>query len=117
MGGDRPIGLVFQLPVVIFVLSRVGLVTPAFLIRNFKFAVLAAFILSAIITPSADVVNQTMLAAPIVALYLLGIAVAWIFGKRRTSDRARMALLALCLAIDMSWGRMRPSETSASAPF
>jgi sec-independent protein translocase protein TatC len=103
------LGLVFQLPVVVFVLSRLGLVTPWFLIRNFKFAVLAAFIVAAIITPSADVVNQTMLAAPIVALYLLGIAVAWLFGKRRTSDRTQLLLLAAGLAIDMSRVRMRPA--------
>jgi sec-independent protein translocase protein TatC len=107
------LGLVFQLPVVVFVLSRIGLVTPGFLIRKFKFAVLAAFIVSAIITPSADVVNQTMLAAPIVALYLLGIAVAWIFGKRRTADGASLALFALALVADMSWGRMRPQRVSA----
>jgi sec-independent protein translocase protein TatC len=104
------LGLVFQLPVVIFVLSRIGLVTPGFLIRNLKFAVLAAFIVSAIITPSADVVNQTMLAAPIVALYLLGIAVAWLFGKRRTSDRAQLVLLAVGLAMDVSRGRMKTAS-------
>jgi sec-independent protein translocase protein TatC len=100
---------VFQLPVVVFVLSRLGLVTPGFLIRNFKFAVLAAFIASAIITPSADVVNQTMLAAPIVALYLLGVAVAWLFGTRRTADHVKLVLLAAGLAIDMSRGRLRPA--------
>ena len=47
------LGLVFQLPVVIFVLARIGLVTPAFLLRKFKYAVLAAFVVSAVITPSA----------------------------------------------------------------
>ncbi len=98
------------MPVVIFVLSRIGLVTPGFLIRNLKFAVLAAFIVSAIITPSADVVNQTMLAAPIVALYLLGIAVAWLFGKRRTSDRAQLVLLAVGLAMEVSRGRMKTAS-------
>jgi len=107
------LGLVFQLPVVIFVLARIGFVTPGFLIRNFKFAVLAAFIVSAIITPSTDVVNQTMLAAPIVALYLLGIAVAWIFGKRRESDRAPIALFALALGVEMCRGRMRPQRVTA----
>jgi Sec-independent protein secretion pathway component TatC len=54
--------------------------------------------------------NQTMLAAPIVALYLLGIAVAWLFGKRRTSDRAHLLLLAVGLAIDMSRGRMKAAS-------
>jgi sec-independent protein translocase protein TatC len=99
------LGLVFQLPVVILVLSRLGLVTPGFLMRNVKFAVLAAFVVSAVITPSADVVNQTMLAAPIIGLYLLGVVVAWLFGKRRTSDHAGLALLAMGIVLDASWSR------------
>ncbi len=77
------LGLCFQLPIVIFVLARIGIVTPGFLMRNFKFAFLAAFVISAVITPSGDVVNQTALALPIVALYLLGVLVAWMFGKPR----------------------------------
>jgi sec-independent protein translocase protein TatC len=79
------LGLVFQLPVVIFVLARIGLVSPGFLLRKFKYAVLAAFVISAVITPSADVVTQSMLALPILGLYLLGVAVAWLFGRPRRS--------------------------------
>jgi sec-independent protein translocase protein TatC len=77
------LGLVFQLPVVIFVLSRIGLVTPRFLLRHFKWAVLGAFVISAIITPTPDVVTQSLLAVPMVGLYLLGVAVAWLFGRPR----------------------------------
>ena len=80
------LGLVFQLPVVIFVLSRIGLVTPMGLLRMWKWAVLGSFIISAIVTPSPDVVNQTALAAPMVGLYLLGVFVAWAFGKKRRKD-------------------------------
>ena len=80
------LGLVFQLPVVIFVLARIGLVTPGFLLRKFKFAVLASFVVSAVITPSADIVNQTMLALPMCLLYLLGVAVAWLFGRPRRAE-------------------------------
>ncbi len=108
------LGLVFQLPVVIFVLSRIGLVTPRFLLKNFKFAVLAAFIVSAVITPSGDVVNQSMLAAPIVALYLLGVGVAWIFGRPRRSENAGVALLALGMAVDTSWGCMSRRTSGGS---
>jgi sec-independent protein translocase protein TatC len=79
------LGLVFQTPIVIFVLSRIGLVTPGFLLRNFKYAVLAAFVMSAIITPSTDAVTQTLLALPIVVLYLLGTAVAYLFGRKRVA--------------------------------
>jgi len=77
------LGLVFQLPVIIFVLARIGLVTPGFLLRKTKFAILAAFVLAAIITPTPDVVNQTALALPIIALYLFGVLVAWMFGRAR----------------------------------
>jgi sec-independent protein translocase protein TatC len=77
------LGIVFQLPVVIFVLARIGLVTPGFLMRQFKWAVLAAFIIAAVITPSADMVNQTLLALPMIGLYLIGVGVAWVFGRPR----------------------------------
>ncbi len=80
-------GLVFQLPVVILILSRIGLVTPGFLLRQTKYAILAAFIVAAFITPSADVVNQTMLALPIIALYLFGVGIAWLFGRPRVRER------------------------------
>ena len=67
------LGLVFQLPVVIFVLARIGLVTPGFLLRHFKYAVLAAFVVAAVITPTPDIVTQTLLALPMLGLYLLGV--------------------------------------------
>jgi sec-independent protein translocase protein TatC len=77
------LGLVFQIPVVIFVLARLGLVTPMGLLRVWKWAVLASFIVSAVVTPSPDVVNQTALAAPMIGLYLLGVLIAWAFGRPR----------------------------------
>jgi sec-independent protein translocase protein TatC len=80
------LGVVFQLPVVIFVLSRIGLVTAAFLLRQFKWAVLGAFIVSAILTPTPDMVTQTLLALPMIGLYLLGVFVAWAFGKPRQTE-------------------------------
>jgi sec-independent protein translocase protein TatC len=82
------LGLVFQLPVVVFVVSRIGLVTPRFLLRNFKYAILIAFALSAVITPTPDVVTQSLLALPMLALYLLGVAVAWAFGRPRRAPAA-----------------------------
>lgn len=75
-------GLVFQIPTVVFVLARIGLVTPGFLWRNFKYAILVIFILAAIITPP-DVVTQTLLAFPMVALYLLSVFIAWAVGRDR----------------------------------
>ena len=70
--------------------SRAG-----FLMRQLKFAVLASFVISAVITPTADVVNQTMLALPIVGLYLLGVLVAVVFGRaRRKPDDPTCVALA-----------------------
>ena len=77
------LGIVFQVPVVIFVLARIGIVTAGFLLRQFKWAVLVSFIVSAIVTPTPDVVNQTLLALPMIVLYLLGVVVAFLFGKKR----------------------------------
>jgi sec-independent protein translocase protein TatC len=80
------LGAVFQTPVVIFILARIGLVTPGFLLRQWKWAVVGSFVVSAFVTPTPDVVNQTALALPMVALYLLGVAVAWFFGKPRKKE-------------------------------
>jgi sec-independent protein translocase protein TatC len=80
------LGAVFQLPVLIFVLARIGLVSAGFLLRQFKYAFLAAFVISAVITPSGDMVTQTALALPMLGLYLLGILVAWLFGKPRRKE-------------------------------
>ena len=81
------LGLVFQLPVVIFILSRIGLVTPRFLLRQFKYAILVSFVVAAIITPTPDMVTQTLLALPMLGLYLLGVGVAAMFGKPRKAPR------------------------------
>jgi sec-independent protein translocase protein TatC len=75
-------GLVFELPVVIFFLARMGVVDHKMLARNRKFALLAAFVIGAVLTPP-DVFSQTALALPFVVLYEIGIIVARLFGKRR----------------------------------
>ncbi len=85
------LGLVFQIPVVIFVLARIGLITPRFLMRQFKYAVLVAFIVAAFITPTPDMVTQSLLALPMIGLYLIGVAVAWMFGRPRRSEAAAEA--------------------------
>ena len=77
------LGVVFQVPVIIFVLARVGLVTAGFLLRQFKWAVLFSFIVAAIVTPTPDMVTQTLLALPMIGLYLLGVIVAALFGRKR----------------------------------
>jgi sec-independent protein translocase protein TatC len=58
------------------------LVTARFLAAKFKYAVLIIFILSAVITPTGDPVTQSVFAAPMIGLYLLGIAIAWVVGPK-----------------------------------
>jgi sec-independent protein translocase protein TatC len=76
-------GLIFELPLGIIFLARFGLVSPKTLAKNRKFAVLFAFILAAILTPTPDVFNQTLMAVPIIILYEIGILLARILYKKR----------------------------------
>ncbi|MDB9823161.1 twin-arginine translocase subunit TatC [Deltaproteobacteria bacterium] len=78
-------GVVFELPVVIFFLSRIGLVTVAFLRKNRKYAILSTFLVGAILTPP-DVVTQIMMAGPLILLYELGIIIAMIAGKKKEDE-------------------------------
>jgi sec-independent protein translocase protein TatC len=76
------LGIVFQIPAVIFVLTRVGVVNARMLVRYFKHAVLACVIVSAILTPTTDFGNMLVIAGPMIALYAVGIGVAWVFARR-----------------------------------
>lgn len=76
-------GIVFQLPMLMFVLARLGLVSAGFLLRNFKYATLIIFIVAAIVTPDGSFVPQVIMAASMIALYLVSIAVVWTFGKKK----------------------------------
>jgi len=78
-------GLVFELPVIIFFLARMGVVDHLWLRKQRKFALLAAFIIGAILTPP-DVFSQTAIAVPFIILYEVGIIVARMFGKKKTTD-------------------------------
>lgn len=82
------LGLMFELPIVIFVLSAAGLVTPGFLIRKFRWAVLLIFVVSAVITPTPDVVNLCIFALPTIGLYLLGVGAAALVQRRKRSPEA-----------------------------
>ena len=75
-------GVVFQMPTVVLFLARVGAVTPGFLSRNIKYAILLIFIFAAILTPTGDPVTLTLMASPMILLYLVSIAIAWLFGRK-----------------------------------
>jgi sec-independent protein translocase protein TatC len=76
-------GIVFELPVVITILSLIGVVTPQFLSKNRKYAILVNFIIAAILTPTPDMINQTLMAGPLCILYEVGIICARIATRKR----------------------------------
>jgi len=80
------LAVIFEIPAVIFVLARIGLVSGKFLLRNTRYAILIACVVAAIITPTTDIPNMMMMAVPMILLYLLGVVVAFVFGKKRTRD-------------------------------
>lgn len=71
------LGISFELPILIFFLAMFGIVSPKFLWQNIRYAILAVFIVAAIITPSPDPWTMCIYAIPMLALYLIGIGVAW----------------------------------------
>jgi sec-independent protein translocase protein TatC len=74
-------GLVFELPVVSFILTRLGLLTPRFLVEKLRYAVIIMFILAAILTPP-DIISQVFLAVPLLVLYGISILVSYIVVRR-----------------------------------
>src|SRR5579862_4731382 len=80
-------GAVFQLPTVVFFLAKMRLVTARFLWDHGKYAILIAYIIAAVITPTGDPVNQTIFAAPMIILYFLSIIIAWVVNPRSRQDR------------------------------
>jgi len=82
-------GVIFELPVLVFILSWIGLVTPGFLIHYFRHAVLAIAILAAVITPTTDAFTMTVFAAPMIGLYVLSIGLSYLVTlRRRSGERA-----------------------------
>jgi sec-independent protein translocase protein TatC len=77
-------GAVFELPIAIILLTRMGIVTPKTLAKNRKYAILLAFVAGAILTPTPDAFNQTLMAVPIIILYEIGIVVSRFFVRKKT---------------------------------
>ena len=77
-------GVTFETPLVIMFLGRFGIVRPGQLLRWWRLAIVAAFAIAAIVTPTIDPVTQSLVAGPIIALYFLGIVLAWLVRPRRT---------------------------------
>jgi len=76
-------GLIFQMPLIIMLLARLGIVTPQFLSKNRKYAVLINFVLAAVLTPTPDAFNMILMAIPMTVLYEIGIILARIMVRNR----------------------------------
>lgn len=77
------IGITFQLPTLVLFLAKMGLITPRFMIRNFKYAVMIIAVFAAVISPDPGGVGMLMMGGPVIVLYILSIGLAWMFGKKR----------------------------------
>ena len=80
------LGIVFEIPAIIFILARIGLVTGSFLLKNTRYALLLSAIVAAVITPTSDIPNMMVIMIPMMMLYMLGIVVAYVFGKKRKTE-------------------------------
>jgi sec-independent protein translocase protein TatC len=82
------LGIIFELPVLIFFLALFNIVTPAFLWKNLRYAILIIAVVAAIVTPTPDATTMLVFMAPMVLLYFIGIGVAWLVVRRKAKAKA-----------------------------
>jgi sec-independent protein translocase protein TatC len=82
------LGAIFEMPVLIFFLALMGVVSPGWMWKNLRYAILAIFVIAAIITPTSDILNMCILAAPMIGLYMISIGVAWLVHPDNRNARA-----------------------------
>jgi sec-independent protein translocase protein TatC len=83
-------GVVFEMPLFMVFLAKIGLIDVGFLNRNRKYAILVNFIVAAILTPTPDVVNQMMMGVPLMVLYEISVVAVWLFGKKSFSGFSKL---------------------------
>ena len=76
-------GLMFEMPILVFFLALMRVITAGWMWRNLRYSILVIFVLAAVITPTADILNMCLFAAPMVALYAISIGVAWLVRSPR----------------------------------
>jgi sec-independent protein translocase protein TatC len=81
-------GVIFEMPILVFFLALMGIVTAGWMWRNLRYSILGIFVVAAILTPTTDILNMCIFAAPMVALYVLSIGIAWVFHPRQRKKRA-----------------------------
>ena len=80
-------GLIFEMPILIFFLALMGIVSAGFMWKNFRYAILICFVIAAIVTPTPDILNMCIFAAPMIALYALSIGIAWLVHPKQRRAR------------------------------
>jgi len=85
-------GLIFEMPILIFFLALMGIVSASFMWKNFRYAILLIFIVAAIVTPTPDILSMCIFAAPMVGLYAASIGIAWmVHPKQRRARKEKQA--------------------------
>lgn len=79
-------GVIFQMPAITYVLARIGLIKAGFLVKVWKVALVVILIVAAVVSPTADIPNMMLFAAPMMMLYIISIFIAWFFGRKRKKD-------------------------------
>jgi len=82
------LGVIFEMPILVFFLSLMGLVSAGWMWRNFRYGILGIFVVAAIVAPTPDIMTMCIFASPMVALYLLSIGVAWLVHPKQRKARA-----------------------------
>ena len=77
------LGLIFEMPILVFFLALMRLITARWMVRNLRYSILVIFIIAAIVTPTADILNMCLFACPMIALYAISIGVAWMVNSTR----------------------------------
>jgi sec-independent protein translocase protein TatC len=86
-------GIIFQMPAITYVLARIGIVNAALLLKSWKIAFIVILIVAAVVSPTADIPNMMLFAAPMMVLYVISIFIAWFFGRRRQNDAEAESLI------------------------
>ena len=85
------LGVVFEIPTITFFTSRLGLVSPSMLLKVWRYAIIIIFIIAAVLSPTTDVPNLLVFAAPMMLLYFLSVGIAWMFHRRRQTETEYLA--------------------------
>ena len=87
-------GIIFELPLIMALLSWLGLVKASFLAKYQRHAILLCVILAAVITPTGDAVNLSLMAVPMIVCYELGVLAAWLIEKKRGDRKPQLKVVS-----------------------